>query len=127
LDRYTKDTTGAYDYNSNGTMNTEESGDDEFLADIQALPVLFNQLNDWQQDWADGGIQRGNLLTNSAFIHSGPGQSGPLNLRLLFTPVSVNTLTHTWTTGTAQWVSSLSDIATITGTTPLTQLSDLGP
>ena len=124
LDRYSKDTTGAYDYNPNGTMNTAEPGDTEFLADIQELPVLFNQLSDWQEDWADGGIQKGNLLTNPAFISSGLGQSNHLTLRLLYTPVSVNTLTHTWTTGNTLWITNLADITTFTGKTPLTQLSD---
>ncbi len=48
------DTASAYGVQSNG-----DKGDNEVLADVQALPVIFQQGNVWHQDWADGGVQWG--------------------------------------------------------------------
>ena len=48
------DTTGAYGAQSNGDV-----GDNEVLADIPALPVIFQQVATWKQDWANGGLQVG--------------------------------------------------------------------
>lgn len=49
------DTTGTYV----DVGNTGDAGDDEVLADIQALPALFININLWQNDWASPGIQWG--------------------------------------------------------------------
>ena len=61
LDPLSPDTTGAYGTQSNGDV-----GDNEVIADIQALAPIFNDVNDWQKDWAaepanapNGGLQYG--------------------------------------------------------------------
>ncbi len=54
LNPYSSDTANAYGVQSNG-----DKGDNEVLADVQALPVIFQQANAWKQDWADGGVQWG--------------------------------------------------------------------
>ena len=54
LDPTIPDTANAY-----GVQSSGDKGDNEVLADVQALPVVFQQANTWKQDWADGGVQWG--------------------------------------------------------------------
>lgn len=54
LNPNSSDTANAYGIQGNG-----DQGDTEVLADVQALPVLFQQISAWKQDWADDGLQWG--------------------------------------------------------------------
>ncbi len=100
------DTTSAY---ANSGANDAGDGDGELLADIQALAVVFNQFSDWQQDWADGGVQKG----AQPFLVPDPSTGIAPGFSLLFTPTS----------GPSYYVKNLSDLPAGT----ITSLSQLGP
>jgi hypothetical protein len=63
LDPNSPDTTQAY---PSAAMTNGDVGDNEVIADIQALAPVFNDMDDWQKDWAaepahvpNGGLQYG--------------------------------------------------------------------
>lgn len=100
--------------------NDEGDGDGELLADIQALAAIFNQFDDWKQDWADGGIQKGAL----PFLQPDPITGIVPGFSLTFNPInSVDPVTGVATYGASYPVKSLSDLPTGV----LTSLSQLGP
>lgn len=49
---------------SEGNLPGGDTPDNETVADIPALNELLNHKDLWQQDWADGGIQKGMLYFN---------------------------------------------------------------
>jgi len=100
------DTTHAY---AGSGANDAGDGDGELLADAQALAVVFNQFNDWQQDWADGGVQKG----AQPFLVPDPTTGVAPGFSLTFTPARAG-LDGTWTsTGSPQQIKTLGDISTI--------------
>lgn len=54
LDNTKSDSTEAYNA-------TPEPADDEILADVAALPMVYANLSVWNQDWSSEGVQYGNL------------------------------------------------------------------
>jgi hypothetical protein len=60
------DTTGAY-----GGMAPPDTGDDECIADIQALRPVLSNMGKWQDDWADTGLQY-----QSPYFYYPPGMVG---------------------------------------------------
>lgn len=100
--------------------NDENDGDGELLADVQTLSAIFNQFEDWRQDWADGGIQKGPV----AFLQPDPVTHIVPGFPLTFTPISnVDPVTGSPTFGTSYQVKTLSDLPA----NVLTSLSQLGP
>lgn len=127
LNASASDTTHAY---ANSGANDSGDGDGEFLADVQALAPIFAQLNDWQQDWADGGIQKDTvpfLVPNS--------KTGVVSgFSLTFTPYSAASNGTITSTGSSQQVKSLNDISAINQSINgynagpvISSLSQLGP
>lgn len=122
------DTTHAY---AGSGVNDASDGDGEFVADVQALSVLFTNLSYWTMDWADGGIQHG-AYASLPFFSTTPVGGSPV-FSLTFTPASANA-SGAWTiTGNSIQVKSVSDIQnyynTINTTDPgpvITSLGQLG-
>ncbi|MDQ2730903.1 MAG: hypothetical protein M3Y56_04525 [Armatimonadota bacterium] len=104
------DTTHAYDYNNNGTRNTEEPGDPEYLADVQTLSILLGSRSLWQQDWADTGVQR-SLLPPSIFF-SVPDQNRKLDFSFTFHRYVYNEFGTPENDGSSYQVKSLDDLKT---------------
>ena len=121
------DTTHAY---AGSGPNDAGDRDGEFLADVQALAVVFNQFNDWQQDWADGGVQKG----AQSFLVPNPTSGVAPGFSLTFTPARAS-LDGTWTsTGSPQQIKTLGQIPTInqnvngaSAGTVVISLATLGP
>ena len=88
-----KEQTTLYTYS-----NTNDHADDEVIADIQGLGVLFAKLPEWSEDWADAGIQHGRPYFNP---HPTGTQEG---FYLIFTPAD--------TTQSAFHVHTLDDLTT---------------
>jgi hypothetical protein len=107
LDPSSPDTTGAYGVQANG-----DKGDDELLADILALPVLINLIDDWKQDWANGGMQYGALGTQLPI---------PIVYSLPFTPATSSN-GHSTPTGPTVGVRSIADINALSPQPVLTSL-----
>ena len=64
--------------NTTGYYSNDEPGDNEFIADIQAISTVFGEKLLWQSDWANTGVQYG--LNNIA-----PLPDVPSNYAFTFT------------------------------------------